>query len=162
MKETVLVEFQGFTKSIEDLLKVDSTICERPIKTDKWSVKEIIAHIYRWDVFLLEEAIRTVTKERFINFPNHNEYNAASTTYAANTSVKEVMEDCITMRKTLANRLEALEELLQEPITVNGSTHCPRTNEQYTLLYIIKEFIEHDQSHLRQIESFLKNQRNLV
>lgn len=44
---------------------------------------------------------------------------------------------------------------LEKPLTANGVSYCPHTGTPYSLIYIIKEFIEHDNHHKRQIIHFL-------
>ncbi|QTH46930.1 hypothetical protein J4772_01225 [Cohnella sp. LGH] len=44
---------------------------------------------------------------------------------------------------------------LREPVTANGVELCPHTGTPYSLLYIIQEFIEHDQHHKVQIDKAL-------
>jgi hypothetical protein len=44
-------------------------------------------------------------------------------------------------------------EVIDRPTTANGVSHCPHTGKPYTLLYIIQEFMEHDEHHKKQINS---------
>ncbi len=44
---------------------------------------------------------------------------------------------------------------LEKPLTANGVSYCPHTGTPYSLIYIIKEFIEHDNHHKKQIIHFL-------
>lgn len=41
-------------------------------------------------------------------------------------------------------------------IAANGVTHCPNTGTPYSLIYIVKEFTDHDNHNKRQIIKFLK------
>ncbi|MBE5106769.1 hypothetical protein IGI01_16265 [Bacillus thuringiensis] len=48
---------------------------------------------------------------------------------------------------------------LKKPLTANGVSYCPHTRISYSLIYIIKEFVDHDNHHKRQVINFLnKNQ----
>jgi len=47
-------------------------------------------------------------------------------------------------------------EALNKSLTANRITHCPHTGTPYSLIYIVKEFTDHDNHHKGQIIQFLK------
>ncbi|WHS76005.1 hypothetical protein OF864_01165 [Bacillus cereus] len=47
-------------------------------------------------------------------------------------------------------------EKLKNPLTANGVAHCPNIGNTYSLIYVVKEFTDHDNHHKRQIIQFLK------
>lgn len=155
MKEQVLSKFSSYIKFLEELERMDVSLFDKPIKAGKWSIKEIIAHLYRWDLHFFDQSIPRVLKERAIIYPSYHDYNKQSELYARTIEVKNILQDSIQVRKNLIHRLDKLDGILFEPITINGHTNCPRTNEQYTLSHYIEELIDHDHQHKQEIEEFL-------
>jgi hypothetical protein len=101
----------------------------------------------------LPEVVTNGTAE----FPNHDLYNAASSAFArSGMSTATLLGQAIETRERLVRKLsEMTEQQFFQPITVNGFTHCMQTKSNYSLGYLIFEFIEHDGYHRKQIEDFL-------
>lgn len=159
MDNYTLKNYLLFIDSLTELKHIDVHLAKTPIQEKRWSIKEIIAHIYRWDIFLLEVAIPSALHERIIHFPSHDEYNFASQKFAATISFSQLVHTSIVTRKQLITDLLNMKDSILEPITINNNTHCPKTNERYTVLYLMSEFVEHDQHHLAQIKQFLSQQK---
>ncbi|OIJ12621.1 hypothetical protein BKP35_10560 [Anaerobacillus arseniciselenatis] len=155
MKEQVFSKFSTYIPFLQKLEKMEDSLLGLSIKDGKWSIKEIISHIYRWDLHFLEQSIPRVLKERAINYPSYHDYNKESEIYAKTIEAKTLLQDSIQVRKQLLHRLPELETILFEPITINGYTNCPSTNEPFTLINYIEELVEHDNHHVQQIEEFL-------
>lgn len=159
MNNFTLENYSHFIDSLESLKHIDAHLITTPIQEKKWSIKEVLAHIYRWDIFLLEVAIPSALHERIIHFPSHDEYNFASQQFAETISFSQLIHTSILTRKQLITNLLDMKDSTLEPITINNNMHCPKTNERYTMLYLMSEFVEHDQHHLAQIEQFLSQQK---
>jgi hypothetical protein len=162
MIEETLKKFSAFNQFTEKLKQISESESELPLSERKWSIKEVAAHLYRWDIFLLETAVLTVKNSRVIDFPSHDEYNRISAEFAKTISFHSLLDATISTRSELVMRLTEMNEILLEPITINGYTHDPITNERYTFQYLIKEFSEHDEHHARQIEEFLSNSNSVL
>ncbi|SDD17443.1 hypothetical protein SAMN02799630_02319 [Paenibacillus sp. UNCCL117] len=63
---------------------------------------------------------------------------------------------CATRMELIDLLLEAGEDAIRKHVTVNGVKLCPHTGTPYSVLYIIQEFIEHDNHHKAQSQHFLK------
>jgi len=128
-----------------------------PIKENKWCTAEIIAHLGRWDEYLITNVLPEAEKQGKVEFPNHDEYNAVSSAYALSGIVPaDLLNQAIETRGRLAGKLDEMtEQQFFQPITVNGYTHCPYTNSIYSIGYLIVEFIQHDDHHRKQVEEFL-------
>ncbi|CAM5184918.1 hypothetical protein UACE39S_01427 [Ureibacillus acetophenoni] len=93
-----------------------------------------------------------------MSFPNltpsikrHSDYATSGITQT------KLLEEAIDTRRLLVQELKELPtDVLVNPTTVNGVTHDSLTGTPYSLIYIIKEFIEHDEHHKRQIVLFLE------
>lgn len=130
-----------------------------PIGEGKWCPAEIVAHLMKWDEYLLPAVLPEALKiNGRVEFPDHDQYNAASSAYArSGRSSAALLEEARHTRSKLVKELRKLtEEQFTKPITVNGLTHCPQTNTPYSLAYLIWEFIQHDGHHRKQIEANIR------
>ncbi|MDR6550131.1 DinB family protein [Paenibacillus qinlingensis] len=129
----------------------------RPIQDGKASIAEIIAHLRNWDLHLIDVVIPSIMQGGGIEFPDFNVYNSKAYEHAnSGVSKNDLLQEFSDDRKKLIDLLRNMtwEDLLFET-TANGVTHCPHTGQPYSLLYIIHEFIEHDEHHKKQMIDFL-------
>ncbi|MDF2605870.1 MAG: dinB family protein [Bacillales bacterium] len=132
-------------------MKYDLSKFDVPIAESKMTVKEIIAHIYRWDAFLLETAIPHFINERAVSFPIFDEFNNKSIKFAETIATSDLLELTKLTRTKLIDEFKKLDTLLVEKITING-----KSDEKYSLLFLIDDFVEHDNHHLNQIYEFIR------
>lgn len=126
-----------------------------PIGEGKWCPAEIVAHLMKWDEYLITTVLPVASSiNGQVEFPDHDSYNAVSSAYACSgISAAILLKEA---RKTRADLVQKLRDLTEQrffqSITVNGHTHCPQTNTPYSLGYLIWEFIQHDSHHRKQVE----------
>lgn len=148
-------ELNSLVNWYKSLLNFNYELMEKPISKGKFSVKEIIAHLYRWDEYLINVGIPSVLENGTIDFPNFNEYNHESARLVENKSFKEVIEHAVSTREKLCQLFIDNEQYAQKEIVMSGKTHHPKTNEPFTFYYLMEDFSEHDHHHKKQIEEFL-------
>ncbi|MGF2615883.1 DinB family protein [Rossellomorea vietnamensis] len=150
-----LREYNDFLKEV---VSPNENQAEISIAEGSWSIKQIITHMYRWDLYLLEEVLPSAVAKKEVSFPSHNEYNAESQEYSKTVGIEDLLQQSILLRGQLIKELETekFKIMLDEPITVNGLTHCPNTKTRYSLTYLMHEFVDHDKHHTWQITDFLK------
>ncbi|RPJ94399.1 DinB family protein [Rummeliibacillus sp. TYF005] len=158
VETTIINEFSNYSSWLNTLEDMEETLWSKPIAKGKWSVSEIIAHIINWDNHLISEVIPAVQSGKGMEFPDFNTHNKTASNYAkSGISKSKLLEEAKNTRKRLVKELNELpNELLNKSITSNGVTHCPHTGTPYSLIYIVKEFIDHDHHHKGQIIQFLK------
>lgn len=158
----ILENFGMHSEWLNSLAEMDEESWQEPIAKEKWSVSEIIAHLLKWDEYLLTEVIPAVRDAKGIEFPEFGPFNKVASDYAkAGISKTELLEETKNARDRLVKELSEMPtDILTKPLPVNGVTHCPHTGQPYSLLYVIKEFTDHDHHHQRQILQFL-NENNL-
>lgn len=154
----IISEFGKYSSLLNTLEDTDETLWSKPIAKDKWSVSEIIAHIINWDNHLLSEVIPSVRNEKGMEFPDFDTHNKKASDYAkSGISQSKLLEEAKDTRELLVKELKELPtEKLNKPLTANSVTHCPHTGTPYSLIYIVKEFTDHDNHHKGQIQQFLK------
>lgn len=135
-------------------------LMNKPIAEGKFAVKEIIAHLYRWDEFLLKVGIPSSIESGKIDFPNFHDYNHESAKLVSEKGIEDVITQAIKTREDLVKCFIEYKEYALKQISMNGKTHIPNTEKHYTFYYLIEDFSEHDQHHKKQIEEFLHNQRS--
>ncbi|WP_066074738.1 DinB family protein [Neobacillus soli] len=157
-ENSIICNFKQYTSWLSTLEDMEEDLWSKPIAESKWSVSEIIAHIINWDNHLLAEVIPSVRNEKGMEFPDFDTYNKKASNYAKSGIPKEkLLEEAKETRELLVKELNELPiEKLNKPLTANGVSHCPHTGTPYSLIYIIKEFTDHDNHHKRQITQLLK------
>lgn len=150
-----LFQLNSLINWYESLPLSDQELMNKPITEGKFSVKEIIAHLYRWDEFLLNVGIPSILESGTINFPNFHDYNHESAKLVLDKGIQEVITQAIKSRKNLVKCFNEHQEFALKQISMNGKTHIPNTDQHYTFYYLIEDFSEHDQHHKKQIEDFL-------
>ncbi|MFF2447847.1 DinB family protein [Neobacillus sp. NPDC058068] len=155
--------FNDYATWVETLKDLDGKVWGAPISEGKWSISEIISHIMNWDHHLLLQVLPSVEKGEGMEFPEFDTFNKVASDYAqSGISQVQLIEEAVKTRESLVSELLKMPlEKLTLPLPSNGISHCPYTGEPYSLLYIVKEFSEHDTHHKQQIMEFL-NKISLV
>jgi uncharacterized damage-inducible protein DinB len=123
-----------------------------PLSEGKWSKKEIIGHIYFWDVYLLEKMVPDMADGAILaEFPDHDEYNAEAVNYINKFSATaDLLNEFSETRKKLLFKLEQLDPQLRFTI---GKGKRKFTSESF-----LGMFVKHDQHHMKQIQGASKRQ----
>ncbi|TYS17636.1 DinB family protein [Rossellomorea vietnamensis] len=145
---------------LEELVFLDEKQSDLPLAKGKWSTKQIISHMYGWDLYLLETVLPAALSIKAVSFPSHDECNARSLKNTETFRFEKLIQQSIHLRDRLLSELNTEKYLLilEQPLTVNGITHCPKNGTQYTLAYLMHEFADHDYQHSNQIINFIKIQ----
>lgn len=152
-KETIH-RYKDFVEWTDTLRDLDDTIWLTPIAEGKATVAEIISHLKNWDDYLLNTIIPAIKNGEGMVFPDFDPFNQQAYEYARSGISKDELLD-----EFKQTRIQLVEIMLTEPdvatkhVTANGVENCPRTGTPYSLLYIIYEFIDHDNHHKNQILS---------
>ncbi|PEI85216.1 DinB family protein [Bacillus pseudomycoides] len=156
--KNIISNFSHYSSWLSTLEEIDDTLWSKPIAEGKWSVSEIIAHIMNWDNHLLKEVLPSVQNEKGMEFPNFDTHNKKASDYAkSGISQSKLLEEAKNTRELLIKELNEFPiEKLNKSLTANGVTHCPHTGAPYSLIYIVKEFTDHDNHHKGQIIQFLR------
>ncbi|WP_417900440.1 DinB family protein [Bacillus haimaensis] len=118
----------------------------------KWSIREIIGHIYYWDKFLLDVMVPEMYEGAALpEFPDHDTYNEKSMKHIIKfTSTNELINEFALTRENLLQKIEAIPANTAFTIGKGKRAFSPNT--------FMAMFVEHDDHHIKQIEAFLKRQ----
>ncbi|RJQ25462.1 DinB family protein [Candidatus Parcubacteria bacterium] len=144
MKDELIKDLENARKN---LLEVISKIPEDFV-IDKWGKKELLAHFCGWD----EEDVVCIPQILSGQKPKSlrmsmNRFNEENVSKRKDKSVKELLEEMKSSRK---NFLKQLSSLTEEQIT--GFFGTVLGKKEINLLWIIKETIDHDKNHTKDIE----------
>ncbi|HHT7238085.1 MULTISPECIES: DinB family protein [Bacillus] len=153
----IINDFKEYSIWVSTLKDMKEELWTAPISEGKWTVGEIISHIMNWDEYLLGETLSSVREGHGMEFPDFDTYNKIASNYAkSGISKRKLIEEAKAKRELLVKEVCRLSvDKLNEHLTANGVAYCPHTGMPYSLIYIIKEFVDHDNHHKRQIINFL-------
>lgn len=121
-----------------------------PIIKGKWSIREIVGHIYYWDCFLLKEMLPNMNHGADLPaFPDHDLHNEEAIEYLYGKSAKEIIDMFVEKRTEFMKEITSIDN--GSKFTIGGS------KRQFTADSFLKIFINHDKHHIKQMEGFLKH-----
>jgi hypothetical protein len=151
-KQNVLQELARILNHVEVLDSMDRNIWEQPIAEGKFSRAQIVSHLMYWDLFLIQVAIPDIYRKTEIVFPDHDDKNELASIYATLVSKEQLIGEFKEVREKLIAFVSSLPtEILEKEIKVNDATHDLKTKQPYTLEYILEEFVQHDDHHVKQL-----------
>lgn len=145
--------FNQYENTIEEVMNLKELSQEKllvPINEGKWSVKEIIGHLYYWDKFILEKMAAIMEHgSKLPPFPDHDEYNKEAITYITKfTTVNELLVEFSLTRRALLKKMSS--------VAPDAKFIIGKGKRQFSTESFLKMFVKHDESHLKQIREFLK------
>lgn len=157
--KVILEDFRSIITWANRLVEVEDTIWLRPIEEGKASPAEIMSHLTNWDRHLITSVIPSVQRGDGAEFPDFDPFNALAYDYAkSGISKNDLLAEFCSRREELYDLLLGVgEDILRRHTTANGVALCPYTGTPYSLLYIIKEFTDHDNHHKAQINKVIQN-----
>jgi uncharacterized damage-inducible protein DinB len=151
MTKDSLIAFSNVIKRIEKLSVLPIAILTKPIKVNKWSVRDIVSHLYYWDKYNLEKMVPNMANQATLApFPNLDLHNQKAIEFTSKFSVEEIFDAFVSTRSALTAKLASIDETL--------SFYIENEPGRFTADRFITIFLEHDHHHLSQIDEFLKSQ----
>jgi uncharacterized damage-inducible protein DinB len=149
-KQQLLDEFSTLISFVQSLRELQDEIWVTPIAEGKWTPRDIVAHIMRWDQYFLEEGIRKMASGQPVTIQqlDFNEFNRKAVKYAEQTSKQEIIDQTISYRNELLRHLESLSDVTFTAEHIDGDGN-PFSAQTYLL-----DFIPHDVHHIDQLKAF--------
>lgn len=146
-----LISYMNTTKEIAILKENEEHILLNPIKEGKWSIREIIGHLYYWDKFILEQHIPFMAQgANLIAFPDHDYHNNEGIQYISSfKNVATLIDKFLYTRNQIFEAIHSIKSDIKFTI---GSG-----KRQYTLESYFSIFSKHDIHHLVQIRNKLSH-----
>ncbi|TMV43688.1 DinB family protein [Paenibacillus mesophilus] len=121
----------------------------RPIRPGKWSIHEILSHIWLWDTYSLEHMIPFMRDGAILHFPNHTSINGNAERFARTIGKAGMIRHLTETRNELVEVYAAASN--KEVRFYVGKTRLD------TDTYCRKYILEHDRHHMAQIEAFVSH-----
>ncbi|MCG7344200.1 DinB family protein [Sporosarcina sp. ACRSL] len=148
--KNILKEFEKTMEAIEKLKGVQESKLTEPIRKGKWSIREIIGHLYYWDKYNLEKMVPLMANGANLpQFPDHDQHNKEAISYIRDNSVETIIDAFLETREELIDRISKVEEDVRFTIG--------KGKRQFSSESFIKIFLNHDLHHLQQINNKLDN-----
>jgi uncharacterized damage-inducible protein DinB len=146
MSNMAVLNYGKTTKEISSYKGIDDQRFLEPINAGKWSVKEVIGHLYYWDKFILEKHVPFMNQGAIlIAFPDHDLHNSEAIRYISGfNATSSLIDEFVQKRRDL---IEAMSRIDSDVKFTIGSGKRQFTVEKY-----LKIFIDHDNHHLKQIK----------
>lgn len=143
--------FEENGRFFQSLHTLQEATLSKETKPNKWSIREIIGHIYYWDKFIMDVMVPEMSKGASLpEFPDHDSYNEKAMGYITKfASTNELIDEMAITREQLLQKLEALP---------NDTTfEIGKGKRLYTPEKFLAMFVKHDNHHIKQIDAFLKH-----
>ncbi|GIP26178.1 hypothetical protein J23TS9_13080 [Paenibacillus sp. J23TS9] len=142
----------SYGQTAEEILKykeLDEQRLLEPIREGKWSVKEIIGHLYYWDKFILGNHVPYMNEGTNLNaFPNHDLHNREAIEYiSVFTTTGSLIDEFVLNRRLLIEAISGIDS--------NAKFTIGSGKRQFTVDKYLKIFIDHDIHHLKQMNERL-------
>lgn len=146
----VLKQSGAFIHELKPLEKLPEQVWGAPLSPTKWSLKEMVCHLWKWDQYLLEEMIPKIKDgaelPAFTDIEPYNQQaRKAAQAFETGKSLLQVFEQT---RKALVESIEAIYDPNLR-FTVIGE------EGQFSLDSFLMIFVHHDEHHKKQLDSFI-------
>ena len=148
--ERVLANYEKMTAWAERLIDVPADRWLEPMRSDKWSIAETVAHLAAWNRFVGEERLpRMRDGVAFSAPPDVARFNECAAEYArSGVTQARLVDELVDSRTVIAALMREISVGEEErSFTIGG--------RPVTLSAYLAELTGHDEHHRRQIEEFL-------
>lgn len=149
MSQQTFIQFGQTVEELEKLKKYPETILTEPIAKGKWSIREIVGHMFYWDQFNLAEMVPYMSHgAKLPSFPDYDAKNREAVAYIDRfDSVASIIDAFGKTRKQLIESISQIDDTIQ--FTMGNEPHELSTES------FVNIFVEHDSHHLKQIQTHL-------
>jgi len=142
-------DYRNAIEEISKLTEIDELILLEPIKKGKWSIREIVGHLYYWDKFILEHHAPSMSQgATLIAFPDHDLHNNEAIQHISSyNNFAFLIDKFVCTRNQLLDMINDINDDIRFFIDLEKS--------QFTIESYISMFTEHDNHHFKQIRNKL-------
>lgn len=147
--QEVLNTLNEFANWVEEvLMPVDENVWMTPITKGKWTVHQLMAHLYFWDKYTLEEMLPDMKQDASLQFIEIQTLNDQAIAYSHSISKAEVLKRFLDTRKLL---IKSFSEQWNDDLIFMLDGHPSN------MIGYLSIFSHHDQEHKAQIINFLQS-----
>lgn len=142
------MDYKKMINEVALLERENELVLLLPIKENKWSIREIIGHLYHWDDYNLQTMVSQMRNGAILpNFPDHDQHNQKGLQSLEGKTAHQILTLFIEKRQAIIEAIEKID--MMDRFTI-GSSKRAFSSETF-----IKIFVKHDAHHLKQIKDFL-------
>lgn len=144
-----LERYSRTTNEISKLKQLDERLLVTPIQEGRWSIREIVAHLYGWDDYNLDHMVRDIAHGTNLPaFPDHDLHNEQVIESFNGRTVHEIIDLFINKRKEFVDTISNIDCKTRFTIGEGKRAFSPES--------FVNIFVKHDAHHLEQIKNFLE------
>jgi uncharacterized damage-inducible protein DinB len=155
MASQAIQEFRAFIPYIEDLRALEESVWQQPIAPGKWTLKELVCHLWNWDRFSVDVMVPLMTHgaslPAFVDIEEHNQ--TARELAKSFNSASELIDAFVQTRTALTEEITKKYDS-QVRFTIGGF------KRKYSIDSYIEIFTHHDEQHKAQIENMKLSMEN--
>lgn len=144
-------QFRDYVRSLNEGV-VDDVVWLEPIAPGKWSLKELLCHLWYWDVYSLERMVPYFEHNaKLPEFMDIDTYNKEAITQASTfTNIDSLVSAFV---ETRTKMIHTIEKIYDPAIRFT----IGKGKRQYSIDSYVKIFVDHDEHHRKQIELLLNS-----
>lgn len=152
-KLQLLNEYSEWMGRVREFAEQDEAYWNCPISEGKWTVRDVVCHIMRWDEYFYEEAIAKISTGASLTVKHldYDQFNDEARRYAKTLSTEALVDQTIIARERLVRAIEALPETAYDQRYTDGDGH------PFEVAQFMRDFIWHDKHHLAQLDEVLQS-----
>jgi uncharacterized damage-inducible protein DinB len=147
MTNKLFVDYENAIFEVLKLKEIPESSLLKPIQEGKWSVRDIIGHLFYWDKYILDRLVPHITNNAILPpFPDFDLHNQEALKYIERySSVISLIDEFSQTRKLVIEKMFCIE----------NNTNFTIGTYNFTKDSFIIIFTEHDTHHLKQIWDYL-------
>ncbi|TES46497.1 DinB family protein [Shouchella lehensis] len=137
-------DLTGMIEEIKQLKEMNEDTLLEPLAEGKWSVREIVGHLYNWDAHNTSNMVPFMEDgAQLPAFPSHDSFNEAGLKGLENVDVYTLINHFISQRAQFIETLEAVDPSARFTIG--------KGKRKFSAESFAKIFVHHDQEHRPQL-----------
>lgn len=151
-KEILLKEFGSWLDFVK---QIDESIWDKPLGEGKWAVCDVVSHILLWDKYFYEEAIKPIVEEKPVTVEHldFELFNQEAREFAKTKTNQELAKLAKEYRKCIINSIQ------EQPAEKFTRQNKDAQGNNFVIKNYLKDFIWHDQHHMKQIAEIGKKRK---
>ncbi|WP_042222319.1 DinB family protein [Oceanobacillus manasiensis] len=163
----LIQDLEQFNEWAATLLNIEEKQFFEPIAEGKWGIAEIITHISYWDTYILTGILPEMKQDTDIQSIEIEKLNQEAEVHArSGLSQEQIIQEQQQARNALLIALKARynedEAFFDTTFQLNGESLDEHSGYPHSVFNYFSGFVWHDNHHRRQIEGFLKEQKQSV
>jgi len=148
MPSQAVEQFQSFIPYIEELKNYPDSFWEQPIAPGKWTLKELVCHLWNWDRYSADVMVPNMSHGALLPaFVDIEAHNAEARVLAQSFASAAALVEAFVLTRTKLIRLITAKYDSQARFTIGGG------KRKYSFDSYIEIFTHHDEQHKEQIEN---------